>query len=273
MDGLCYEHNGEPDTRYDPFLPLYLNLPKSEKLYDVSSTSLNIAWVGRIDLSMKYHCIVYLIKQFESLRDDPVYKDVTLTVVGDGSGGEKIRDLCQQSPFSTNIKVINSIPYEKLNSYLLENIDIVFAHGTTCLESASLAIPTVCLDAYIYEFRDDYNFKWLFSRDKYDIGKTEFGPEFSKLGISLPEIIEQLKQQRCEVSALSLGVIHSQYEQDMVLEKFLDSIDRVGVNNVHLKVNFLTIFLDSVVHWHLVKKVIGSVLGGYLKIVFKNDRV
>jgi hypothetical protein len=270
MDSFCFEYNGEPYTEYDPYLPLYLNFPKNTKLYNVTSTTLNIAWVGRIDLSLKYHCVVYLIQKFENLKNNPDFEDVTLTIVGDGAGGEKIRSLCQCSPFNTSIKVIKSIPYENLNSYLLDNIDIVFAHGTTCLESASLAIPTVCLDPYIYKYREDYKFKWLFSSEKYHIGKYEFGEEYSKEGMHLSEILEQVKRQRKQVSDLSLEVVREQYEQDIVLNKFLLAVDRTQVNKNQLKINFLTILLDSLVHWRpLVRKIYGSVIRGYLKSVFK----
>lgn len=269
MDGLCFELNGEPITKYDPYIPLYLDMPKTEARYDVSSMSLDIAWVGRIDLSIKYHCVVYLIQKFESLKRNPVYENVTLTIIGGGSGSEKIKALCQSSPFMSSIYVKDSISYNKLYPYLLDNIDVVFAHGTACLESASMAIPTVCLDGYVKEFRDDYKFKWLFSREKYDIGRTEFGAEFSSMGKHLPDIIEQVKKQRGEVSELSLRVVSSQYDQDVVLGKFLSAIDRVATSATSLRVNFLTIFIDSVVHWGFVKKVFRGAFISYLKTIFR----
>lgn len=269
MDGLCFELNGEPNTKYDPYLPLYLDLPKSEKTYDVSSTRLNLSWVGRIDLSMKYHCVVYLIQQFEFIKKNPKYKDVTLIIIGDGAGGEKIRNLCSSSHYNKDIKLIKSIPYNDLHSYMLKNIDVVFAHGTTCLESASLAIPTVCLDAGIYEFKSGYKFKWLFTRDKYDVGKTEFNAEFSGRGITLAETIEQVIKQRSLMSELSYDVVSSQYDQNLVLEKFQKAIVRVEASNLCLRVNFITLFVDSLVHWQLAKKVFRVSLVRYIKILLR----
>jgi len=121
----------------------------------------------------------------------------------------------------------------------------------------------------MHKFRDDYKFKWLFSRKIYDIGRTEFDAGFSKTGLHLPEVIDQLNKERSVVSALSSDVIKAQYEQDMVLNKFLRGVERVKTNNIRLKVNLFTILIDSLVHWNIVKKVYVKVLSGYLKTVFK----
>jgi len=266
MDSFCFNVNGAPTTNYEPYLPLYIDIAKSKYFYDVSKGSCNIAWVGRIDLSTKYHCIVFLIEKFETLKKDDLYKDVTLSIIGDGSGSEKIKKLCQLSRYSKSIKISKSIEYNRLHTYLLDNFDLIFAHGTTCLESALLGIPTICLDSSLSKFRDDYKFKWLFQRDIYDIGRTEYDSVFSQTGFSLPEVMDELKNNRKQLSKLCLEVVSEQYDQNLLYKKYLGALEHAGNNQLKLKSNTMTLIIDMIVHWKLFK----SFLVVSMKKYFRN---
>ncbi|HDI3319883.1 TPA: hypothetical protein PMF73_003790, partial [Vibrio cholerae] len=78
MDKLCFEINGSPEVNYDSFLPLYIDMPEFDASFGEDSNCLNIAWIGRIDLSVKYHCVVYLIEEFEKIKKCNKFKYVTL---------------------------------------------------------------------------------------------------------------------------------------------------------------------------------------------------
>lgn len=250
MDRFSYHYNKCTQADYDPFLPIYLDLEFSGKSYRNKSESISMYWVGRIDSSLKFHCVVFLIKCFESLMQSSLAINARLTLIGDGAGAKKIKRMCDRSPVSSNINHINELAYSELKGHLSTHADIVFAHGTSCLESAAIGIPTVCLDPYGAPFRRDYKFKWFHELEPYNIGITEFGSEYSQQGHSIEQIIEQLSNEREVLSEKAVSAVSSQYNHDLIFSKLISATNNTTLYVGDLRLGLFSVCFDMLVHWY-----------------------
>ncbi|BCK18638.1 glycosyltransferase family 4 protein [Vibrio cholerae] len=247
MDKLCFEINGSPEVNYDSFLPLYIDMPEFDASFGEDSNCLNIAWIGRIDLSVKYHCVVYLIEEFEKIKKCNKFKYVTLTIVGSGAGSEDIKKMCKNLTCCDYINFIDNVEYSRFHKFIASSFDVVFAHGTTCLESASVGVPTVCLDGSINKMREGYRFKWLFKRPSYDIGRTEFDEDFSNIGSNLHDILLDVIHRRSEISIKCKNVVLNSFDSSEVINKIRHAFTKANASTRDVKLNWFTFFVDLIV--------------------------
>ena len=102
---------------------------------------LHLSWIGRL-CDFKIHILNYTIKRIASycLLSK---RTIVFHIVGEG----EMKSLLE--PYTNryfNVIVEGSIPKERLDAFLLNNIDINLSMGTSALESIKLAIPTIILD-------------------------------------------------------------------------------------------------------------------------------
>ncbi|MBJ7537803.1 hypothetical protein [Marinomonas transparens] len=269
MDRLCFEVYGKEALSYDPFLPLYIDFKNKNLTYKFTAKSYNFAWVGRIDLSIKFNCVVFLVEKFIEYKQIFPNSFVNLTILATGAGVAKIRDICERSEFSKDIRFVEGVPYGDFHEFLSNNFDLVFAHGTTCLESASISIPTICLDGDERVFRSNYKFKWIFDRDDYDVGRTFFDENFSSRGVTFSEIVDSMEYRRGYLSKSSFLVIKGQYNSNFIIRKMVRAIELSDVNIINIKFNGITLLIDYIVHFRLIIKAPILFLKGFIKGIFK----
>lgn len=262
MDRYMYEYNGSPTVDYDPFLPLFIDADDSTANYDVSRETLNFAWLGRIDKSIKYHCLRFLFESFLEYKNSTL-DNCNLTVIGDGSGRKELIEYCNYLGISNDVKFIKEVSYKALPGYLLSSYDLIFAHGTSCLESAKLAIPTICLDGNMEKMPEDYKYKWLFERPSYDVGRVSFSADFSIDGDSFLEVVRKLKYDRENLSKKSRKVVIEQYSKRSFFNKLSDNIESIQVT-AHKNVNVFTYAFDFVVHYRLLVNYLKSKVASVL---------
>lgn len=102
----------------------------------VSDSSITIGILGRLSPD-KITSVINLLSNLETYETK---KEKVLHIIGDGPSRSMI-----DSRLYPDVRIVfaGEIPYSELDEYLISNVDAVFAMGTSCLEAAALALPTI----------------------------------------------------------------------------------------------------------------------------------
>lgn len=150
----------------------YLPIPMFSVDHEIKSESIdnniiNIAWLGRL-INFKINPLLTVIQHANAYSR--IYdKKIRIHIIGTGAQEKRIRN-CK---LSKNVELIflGTVIEDELNQYLLNNIDILFAMGTSCLEGAKLHIPSILLDSCYNKMSSSYKYKWLFESFEYALGE------------------------------------------------------------------------------------------------------
>jgi hypothetical protein len=176
------------------FEPTYLPIPtKSRSVSFVKKQRdvVNIAWMGRIS-GEKVETVKYVFNDILTYNKKNQNR-IRFHVIGDG---EKMDDFKAglKDDASESIVFKGVLVGKELEQYLLEEIDCMFAMGTSALDSSMYKIPTVVLDIASKGFDKlgyTYKYKWI-----YDIKEFTLGQDISYVNsanqLSLANVIEQL---------------------------------------------------------------------------------
>jgi hypothetical protein len=133
----------------------------------ISKEEINIAWLGRLEED-KYCCLLNILENANHYSQK-YNKIINLHIIGYGSLEEQVKSL--QVNEKLNVIFTGKIVQNELNNYINQNIDILFAQGTSCLEAAKLGIPSVPLDWSWSKMPIDLiKFRWLFESDGFCVG-------------------------------------------------------------------------------------------------------
>lgn len=160
-----------------------LNVNAIQELKDIIS----IGWVGRL-CDFKSHILVYTINKLSAVSNRFGNRKFVYHIVGDGPFLDYIKSNIK---LSENVSVIfhGSVPHNKLDCFINENIDIMTAMGTSALEGAKLAKPTILLDFTFKKIEKDYLFREIQNTVGFDLAHKISEEDFEKGNDSLFEIL------------------------------------------------------------------------------------
>ena len=101
----------------------------------INEDEINIAILGRI-VPDKVHAINNVINQANNYKTD---KKIIFHIIGDGVAKDKIKTKHSKK---FEVRLCGVIKEDELDDYLLKNIDVLFAMGTSVLNGAALGIPS-----------------------------------------------------------------------------------------------------------------------------------
>lgn len=141
----------------------YPSPPLKQKL--INEQCLNIGWIGRLS-DDKIYALINLMDNLEKIN---IHKKVKLHIIGKGDSEHLLKKY-------DNFEVImlGTIKNQDLSSYIENNLDLVFAMGTSMLEAEKCAIPAVMV-FYILKESAENRFLWTFKLKNYTLG---YSPEF-----------------------------------------------------------------------------------------------
>ena len=148
-----------------------------------------------------------------------------------------------------NIEFSDSIPYEKLEGFLSSKFDLVFAHGTSSLESAKLGIPTICMDGVQEKYPSSYKFKWIFERPEYDVGRTIIDDSFY-YGSTFKQLIGSLISHPEEISTSCSNAVMKQYSDEVIINKFSNACN--NLSEFSASFTMFSFFVDVIVNHRFV---------------------
>lgn len=157
--------------------PLYDNRKRTSL---VKNDEINVTWLGRLATD-KLGALYNLIDNYASLVTSRAKR---LHIIGDGESSNHVKAYCEKHARDVKIIMTGTLYKERsytnesnenqqteltLDEYLIKNVDIVFAMGTSALEGAKLGIPS----AVVYtnsKPHDKNEFFWLYDMKDYCLG-------------------------------------------------------------------------------------------------------
>ncbi|MDP2573125.1 hypothetical protein Q8W40_13120 [Vibrio penaeicida] len=176
--------------------------------------------VSRIE-GFKTSIVEHVITRLEHLNN----QGIILTIVGDGRDLPKIKECASKL---RNIKVhFVGYMHHDLLSDLICNQDLSFAMGTSALDSASLGIPTICLDYSNNEIKELYKFRFIYECENWNLGREINAMNFYEEECSLQEMIDIIKLQPNIVSDKTKRYYisnHSEYVYTLLEKKLVKGV-------------------------------------------------
>lgn len=212
----------------DPiFIPVAIagtnHWPVSRDLKNDLRKIVRIAWVGRV-VDFKYYSLLHALETLNELVDK-LNVTFEITIVGSGEYESKLKQ--EVLKLSKLLLVfIENIESSKLDDFLVGNVDLLFAMGTSALEGAKLGVPTILLDIAYSSVSRNYCFKWLYQQDGYSLGNLVDDTEMRPNNSSLEELIVQLQSDSSGVSQRTLDYFMSHHEIGPSSHRLLDAVRR-----------------------------------------------
>ncbi|MDK2048824.1 glycosyltransferase [Campylobacter coli] len=162
-------------------------LDQDKKIID--KESINLCWLSRL-VPDKIQSLFAIIKAYAKYNTD---KKKVLHIIGDGRSRVVVENFCKDYENVIEFIFTGTIERGDLDRYLIKNVDIVFGMGTSILEAAALALPSVVV---LLDFKDinDDDFFWLYDSKEYCVGvlinqKERFDIKYSKLSAIIDNVI------------------------------------------------------------------------------------
>lgn len=147
------------------------------------SLCLSFCWIGRLE-DFKTHSLISFALQLNAVATSQSLNH-KLTIIGSGADEQAVSSALS-SCSSLIITYIPYLPMEELSRFLLTEIDITYAMGTSALLSASLGIPTILAPLTHTTYLNDFEVAWFHEYDGYTLGTFyEDRPPFCRRLFSL----------------------------------------------------------------------------------------
>ncbi|MBY3673514.1 hypothetical protein DLR69_15520 [Vibrio paracholerae] len=149
---------------YNSFLPI--PVPVESELQDGGAVSKrSVAWIGRLS-SEKIHSLIYSMTELDKIGK------FNFHIVGDGKYRHLLNSQCYKN---LNIIYHGYIKNTGLSRLLLDNkIGLVFAMGTSVLESGMMALPSILVNPSYEPISPNYSPDWIYEAQDYTLGKFEY---------------------------------------------------------------------------------------------------
>ncbi len=148
--------------------PEYLQIPLEIKEYVSKEKNknevINIAWLGRIS----YDKVYSIIKIIDEIKLIAIDNNVVFHIIGSGEKQDQLESYLKESGIKYVLKGV--LEGDSLSTYMLENIDLGVAMGTSCMEFATRKIPVFLIDFSVSKFPVDVKYNWLFETQDYTLG-------------------------------------------------------------------------------------------------------
>jgi len=256
MDGPNFyiqKHQFNYNISEPKFIPIPCQLSDSKtNNKEVDVTHINIGWLGRLS-EEKIHSLTNILSHAKSL----VIKeniDLTIHVIGEGDMSFNVENYPR-----IQVVFLGSLIGDHLTNYLSNNIDLLFAMGTSTLEGASLKIPTILVD-FSYDLIPTTNsFRWLYESTNFSLGNlyspnVKYSHTFNQLILDMNTKSFQYHGQLCYDYA------RANHDIEGVALKLLDAISSTKMSMVDLTETHFNKFKISL--W-LVR------LKSYIKYIWK----
>lgn len=186
----------------------------------VDSGAINAGWVGRLGHD-KINALYNMIERFADVKTPNKKR---LFIVGDGPNRNDVENFCMKFAGDIEFTFTGTIPHEDLPQYLQDNVDVLFAVGTSVIEGARLKLPSVILMVSPIHYEMN-SFIWLYDTKEYGVSilpehKDVFDVKYTTMESICAEIYEQGKKQELGMRCYDYYIEnHSCYEE--IISKFL----------------------------------------------------
>ncbi|HTJ10966.1 MAG TPA: glycosyltransferase [Dinghuibacter sp.] len=217
------------DVEVDSFLPVPAENRNPAARKDAGKSldqGLSFCWVGRL-ANEKANILAYTLHKLSSLASE-LNQKMVYHIVG---GGPSRAYLEENAPAHAQFEVVfhGAIDHRDLDAFLLKEVDIMTAMGTSALEGAKLGIPTILLDYSSLPVKKDYRFRFLFDTINYDLGHLITDRDFSPGNTTLRDMVLAIKKDYSLYSTKSRSYFDNSHDLAHVVELFAG---RVGASTL-----------------------------------------
>lgn len=191
-DALSMDLGKEFDQAY---LPLFLP-PKEGKAKQelINENEIRIGWVGRL-ANEKRFSIYNILDRFAEYETE---KKKIFYIIGDGFFADEVHEYCQKNCKDVICVFPGTVNRDKLDQYLCDNVDVLFAMGLSVLEGAALGIPSVAVLLDTETINTDC-FWWICHTKDYCCGilpsqKDRFNIQYTTFNSIMDEIYVQKRK-------------------------------------------------------------------------------
>ncbi len=212
------------------FLPIPLKKISSKESHQPNKTNKKIrfAWIGRL-VDFKFYILKRAITDIENLAFNDKNLKVELTIIGEGPKKKRLLQYLMKLN-NVKFKIIDYIKPTEIEDFLLNEVDLLMAMGTSALEGARLGIPTILLDMAYNEVSGTYNYKWLNFRDGYTLGDVINKSHFSSDKDSLRQRLDEFLFDKKNISNQVRKYYDNNHSTDIICSKFVKLIDKSSCN-------------------------------------------
>ena len=188
---LDYSHLLGQNTKKIKFKENYvpIKLKEKEQKANVALTSeneINLGVLGRLD-GDKVFSVINLLDNLANLNSE---KKINLHVIGDGVHRQFFEDTCKQENYkekNINIIMYGTVTGDELNNLMAQKFDVLFAMGTSVIEGAAIALPSVIIASNTQRFYDN---KYVYFQNSINYCLGWFNTQIPQLDIKTIEIKE-----------------------------------------------------------------------------------
>lgn len=148
---------------------------------------IKLCWLGRVELE-KLPILDYTLRKASEWALNH-QKKIEFYVLGYGKDSDYIDNLPVEHEWFIKHKV-TPIKAADINSFLLNNVDAMFALATSSLEAAKLGIPTIMLDSAYKALTDDYIYHFITERKGCELTHVMSKGDFKKGNDSFEKIMD-----------------------------------------------------------------------------------
>ena len=134
----------------------------------VENKVIKISWLGRVSSDFKEIPLKHLIRDLREWFLTHDYK-IKLIIIGEGNALEKIQAETYDVPYS--VEYIKNIPYEELNDFIVNNVDLLIAQGTSAIDGAKIGCPTVVITPVRSTDPERVEYRWIYESKGYSLGE------------------------------------------------------------------------------------------------------
>lgn len=188
---------------------------------NIKNNFIRFCWIGRL-CDFKIHILKYTLIKLSQIANEIKIK-IHFNIVGEGEEKASIESLNLESEFF-KLNFIGVLTPNELDQYLLKNVDILTAMGTSALEGAKFGIPTILLDYSYVPINRDYLFRWLFSTENYDLGHEITNEDIKYGNQSLKEIIYDVLNNYIELSNNTYDYFNKNHKLSNIAKLFIEKL-------------------------------------------------
>lgn len=188
-------------VKYLPIPVETLNQGKRQgviKKYETGST-IHVGWLSRLD-SWKVSVLFRVFDDIKAYENEHGPGNIHIHVIGDGPEHDRVQAECVEN----NASMAGRLEGDSLTEYMLSNLHVGFAMGTSALEFAVRGIPTVLTPIGLSSAnrQQDRIYRWLFDSHEFDVTSEEMkNPEslhsFSQVIQSIQEATPEYLGEKC----------------------------------------------------------------------------
>ena len=181
-------------------------------------------WLGRIE-HFKVKCLIKTILDLYEYSEKEK-KKIFFRIIGSGESIEKVKNIVKSKTGTANnfrAKFYGRQPLDKARILIKEKTDLLFAHGTSALEGASMKIPTVVVNSFSKKkyFKLPI-YQWLYKGGDAFVGCFVDTPFAGNIDcISIDDVLEDFFSKQNEISELTHEIFQKNHCLDKVIDKFI----------------------------------------------------